>query len=181
MNNNSLHFSSYQPGYGAGSAPYGAPPPGAPGPQLAGLGPRFLAYLIDSLIVGGILLVGYILMIVFAVAGAATQTEAGSTAGGLVATLVFFILFPLAIGIALYNQIYLAGKNNGQTIGKKMMKIRIVKQDGTQFGYGDAFLRNIIGYWISNLICSLGFLWILFDKQRQGWHDKIFKTYVVQA
>jgi len=72
-------------------------------------------------------------------------------------------------------------KSNGQTIGKKMMKIRIVKEDGTPIGYGDAILRNIIGYIISGALCYLGFIWALFDARKQGFHDKIFKTLVVAA
>jgi uncharacterized RDD family membrane protein YckC len=131
--------------------------------------------------VGIIVGIGYALVAVIAVAGSATQTDAGATLGGVGAMLVLLILFPAALAVMLFNEVYLAGKNNGQTIGKRMMSIRVAKEDGTPFGYMDAFLRNIIGYWISGLICGLGFIWGLFDSRNQTWHDKIFHTLVVRA
>jgi hypothetical protein len=36
-----------------------------------------------------------------------------------------------------------------------------------------------VGYIISGLALSLGFIWLAFDPKRQGWHDKIARTYVV--
>jgi hypothetical protein len=36
-----------------------------------------------------------------------------------------------------------------------------------------------VGYLVSGIVMSLGFIWILFDRKRQGWHDKLARTYVV--
>jgi len=197
MNNDStrsIHQSSYQPGgYQPGGYPPGgyAPGPGGyqypaqqpwvPGSQMAGLGGRIVAFLIDRFIIGIIVGVAYFLMAMLIVAGAATQSDAGQSVAGLGILMVWLVVIPAALLIMLFNEVYLAGKNNGQTIGKKLMGIRIVKEDGTQFGYMDAFLRNVIGYWISSLVCSLGFFWGLFDSRNQTWHDKIFHTLVVSA
>jgi uncharacterized RDD family membrane protein YckC len=178
---NTLHFSYQQQGPGSGYTPYSTPPPGGPDGQLADVGPRILAFLIDGLVIGAIVLVGYILAIVLAVGGAATGSDAGSTAGSLFALLIWLVCGLAALGFWFYNQILTVVKTNGQTLGKKWMKIRIVKEDGTQITYGDAFLRNLVGYWISGLVCYLGFIWGLFDARRQAWHDKIFKTLVVKA
>ena len=175
-----VYQSSYEPG-GYSGGPSGYAPSGSTGQQPAGAGPRILAYLIDYLIPVGICLIGYILFAVFAVGGAATNSQEAATAGAGVGLLLILLFGAAALAFALYNQIFLVVKNNGQTIGKKMMKIRIVKEDGTSFGYGDAVLRNIVGYWISSLVCGLGFIWALFDARKQGWHDKIFKTLVVAA
>jgi uncharacterized RDD family membrane protein YckC len=194
----SIHQFSYQPGgYQPGGYPPGgyAPGPGNypyPGPQswtpvgeLANLGGRIVAYLIDRFLIGflvGIILgIGYLIAFIIAVAGAATQTEAGSVIGGLGFMFILLLLVPVGLAAWLFNEVYLAGKNNGQTIGKRLMKIRIAKEDGTPFGYMDAFLRNFIGYWISSLACGLGFIWGLFDNRNQTWHDKIFHTVVVRA
>ncbi len=68
----------------------------------------------------------------------------------------------------------------GQTVGKKWMKIKVISADGTPMTLTKGFLRYI-GYIISGVVLQLGFLWILFDKEDQGWHDKIAKTYVVKA
>ena len=197
MNNDStrwIHQSSYQPGgYQPGGYPPGgyAPGPGGyqypaqqpwvPGGQMAGLGGRIVAFLIDRFIIGIIVGVAYFLMVMLIVAGAATQSDAGQSVAGLGILMVWLVVIPAALLIMLFNEVYLAGKNNGQTIGKKLMGIRIVKEDGTQFGYMDAFLRNVIGYWISSLVCSLEFFWGLFDSRNQTWHDKIFHTLVVTA
>ncbi len=69
----------------------------------------------------------------------------------------------------------------GSTIGKKHQKLKVVTLDGKPIGYGRAFIRESFGKIISSLIFSLGFFWILIDKKRQGWHDKIAKTLVVET
>jgi len=66
----------------------------------------------------------------------------------------------------------------GQTPGKALLGIRIIPVDGKKLSVGRALLRYI-GYWISTAGLLLGFLWILVDDRRQGWHDKISGTYVV--
>lgn len=68
---------------------------------------------------------------------------------------------------------------NGQTPGMKMAKIKLCGTDGTYpIGYGKGFIRWI-GMYISVLVLFLGFLWILIDENKQGWHDKMADTYVV--
>jgi uncharacterized RDD family membrane protein YckC len=66
---------------------------------------------------------------------------------------------------------------SGQTVGKALTGIKVVRTDGYPLGFGKAILRYI-GYLISSLLLSLGFLWIGFDARRQGWHDKIAGTLV---
>ena len=63
----------------------------------------------------------------------------------------------------------------------KMMGIRVVRdRDGGPITSGQAILR-LIGYWVSGLVFCLGYLWILIDKRRRGWHDLIAGTVVVEA
>ena len=66
---------------------------------------------------------------------------------------------------------------SGQTVGKALTGIKVVRTDGNALGYGKAFLRYV-GYLISALVLSIGFLWIGFDSRRQGWHDKVAGTLV---
>ncbi len=68
---------------------------------------------------------------------------------------------------------------DGRTVGKKIMKIKIVTIEGKPITPGKAILRYL-GYIISSLGAFLGFLWIIWDKNHQGWHDKIAKTLVVK-
>jgi uncharacterized RDD family membrane protein YckC len=76
-------------------------------------------------------------------------------------------------------QWYFLTQQNGQTPGKMLMKIRVIKTDGTRISDSDAVLRYI-GYLINSAVASIGWIWAVFDKKNQGWHDKIAKTYVVK-
>jgi len=68
----------------------------------------------------------------------------------------------------------------GQTIGKAIMGIKIVPLNGRKM----TLMRSIIryaGYYPSGLVFGLGFLWILIDDKRSGWHDRLAGTCVVYA
>lgn len=67
----------------------------------------------------------------------------------------------------------------GQTIGKRIMGVRVVQTNGQRVTFWAA-VRRQIGYVISAIL-FLGYLWILFDNRRQGFHDKLAGTYVVYA
>jgi uncharacterized RDD family membrane protein YckC len=66
----------------------------------------------------------------------------------------------------------------GQTPGMTLMGLRVVTTDGHYLSFGQS-IRRLIGYIVSALVLFLGFLWILVDDRRQGWHDKIAGTCVV--
>ena len=66
----------------------------------------------------------------------------------------------------------------GQTPGKMAFRVRIVTTDGKRIRFGTAVLRLLM-YLVSGFILCLGFLQIAFDQRKQGWHDKVAKTYVV--
>jgi uncharacterized RDD family membrane protein YckC len=67
----------------------------------------------------------------------------------------------------------------GQTPGKRVLGVRIVRTDGKRLRFGNA-IRREIGYVISGIL-FLGYLWILFDNRRQGLHDKLAGTIVVYS
>ena len=75
---------------------------------------------------------------------------------------------------------YCLTQREGQTIGKKMMNIKVIKRDGSELGIWDAILRSIFGYAFSGLSFGIGFLWASYDKQAQGWHDMIADTIVIR-
>ncbi len=66
----------------------------------------------------------------------------------------------------------------GQTPGKMLLGLRVVQATGEPMTFGLAFLRWA-GYLVSKLAVYLGFIWIAFDRRKQGWHDKIAGTVVV--
>src|SRR5688572_26684815 len=62
----------------------------------------------------------------------------------------------------------------GASIGKMVMGIKIVKENGKPITYGDALVREIASI-LSLAILFLGFITIIWDKKKQSWHDKIAK------
>lgn len=66
------------------------------------------------------------------------------------------------------------------TPGKKFFGLSIIPlKSCARFGYSDTFLRTL-AYFVSGLFLGIGFLWMAFDKHKQGWHDKIAKTSVLR-
>ena len=66
----------------------------------------------------------------------------------------------------------------GQTPGKSLLGVRIARVTGQPLTVRRALLRYL-GYWLSAIPLGLGFLWVLMDDRRQGWHDKLAGTCVV--
>jgi uncharacterized RDD family membrane protein YckC len=124
----------------------------ASGPR-AGFWTRFAAAIIDGLIVAVVIVV-----LTLALKGA-------GYALGLLFSAAYFI--------------YFEGGPTGQTLGKRAMGIRVVSFDtGGPIGYGRAFIRWI-GRFVSQLIIYIGYLWMLWDKEKQCWHDKFASDVVV--
>ena len=83
----------------------------------------------------------------------------------------------LLLGLAYYA--YLEGSPSGQTVGKRAMNIRVIDfAGGGAIGPGRALLRYV-GRILSAIPCALGYFWMLWDKEKQTWHDKIATTVVV--
>ncbi|MXX92179.1 MAG: RDD family protein [Chloroflexi bacterium] len=128
--------------------------------EIASVGQRFGAFLVDFVIS---VLVGVVGLI------------AASAIGGDVNVVNFLV----SIGYWIVVLVMVATR--GQSPGKIAIGIKIVKTDGRPIGFGTTLLREVIGKIISSIIILLGYIWILFDGQRQGWHDKIASTYVVKV
>jgi len=69
---------------------------------------------------------------------------------------------------------------SGQTIGKKMLKIKIIKQNYQKAGVGTILLREIIGRFLCGITLNIGYLMALFNQRKMGLHDKVAGTIVVQ-
>ena len=90
--------------------------------------------------------------------------------------------FVVATGLIVSVLYYVVAwaKGGGQTIGNFSCMMRIVGTNGQPIGWGKAILRYV-GYYISGIPLAIGFIWAAFDKRRQGWHDKIARTYVIES
>ena len=65
------------------------------------------------------------------------------------------------------------------TLGKMLVKVKVVGPDLGPISYGTAALREIVGKFVAAIVCYLGFIWAGFDERKQGWQDKIANTYVI--
>lgn len=113
---------------------------------------------------GALILDGILLAIIGAILQAVLKGAAASTVS-LLAGLAYFTLF--------------VGSARGQTPGMIAQGIRVISFDGSgSIGYGRAFIRWIAGY-LSAIVFFLGFFWMLWDKEKQCWHDKLASDVVV--
>ena len=73
------------------------------------------------------------------------------------------------------------GSTRGQTPGMAAVGVNVVSSDGSgSIGYARALIRTIGGF-ISAAPYALGFLWMLWDKDKQCWHDKFASAFVVRT
>ncbi|MGD0690524.1 MAG: RDD family protein [Candidatus Bathyarchaeia archaeon] len=132
-----------------------------------GIGPRLVAQIIDSVV-----LVVLFLLVGFALSGSFTFEFQGEAA------------YPFLIAYGLIVILYYAILEGtmGATFGKKLVKIKVVKDDGSACGIGPAFVRTLLRF-----IDALPFLYIIGlvliarseKKQRLG--DRLARTVVVKA
>ena len=128
--------------------------------EIASAGQRLGAFLVD-----------FVISIVVGIAGFVIGSAMGL--GEQTMNTVFGIVYWIIVLIMVASR--------GQSPGKIAIGIKIVKTDGTPIGFGTTLLREVIGKIVSAIILLLGYIWVLFDGQRQGWHDKIASTYVVKV
>ena len=67
----------------------------------------------------------------------------------------------------------------GQTIGKKIFNIQVVRVDGSPLDFLDA-LGRWIGFMFGLCMFGLGLLWAVFNKDGRAWHDKLAGTMVIR-
>ena len=67
------------------------------------------------------------------------------------------------------------------TIGKMLTRMKIVDAKTGKPASALQCVVRYVAYFVSALALGLGFLWVAFDKKKQGWHDKIARTLVVKT
>jgi len=112
--------------------------------------------------------------------------------GALIVDGVIVAVVPLVLGaiagvtaayaawivIGITYELYFVG-STGQTYGRRAFHIRVVdRQDGGPIGYGRAAVR-VFGRWLAAVPFYLGYFWMLWDKEKQCWQDKMANDVVV--
>jgi uncharacterized membrane protein SpoIIM required for sporulation/uncharacterized RDD family membrane protein YckC len=143
--------------------------------ELAGLGSRFLALLVDALLIFIIIIV---LIIAAAVVGFGAIAAAGSaSAGSWALAVAVFLYFVVMWGYFLLFEAI----NSGQTPGKKWAGIRVVRDDGLPAAWREAALRNLVrpADILPPPACLVGGLMIMFSKNGKRLGDLLAGTIVV--
>jgi uncharacterized RDD family membrane protein YckC len=193
------------PGYGPAPAPYGypghppyrlpPPPPVSPsGQPLANFGDRLLAYLLDLLIfmaAAVVLMVPFFAVVVLLLVPQTQEMQPDGTPVEpgfatfflplLLAELVFVLLM---LGVYYLYSVEYQGRS-GQTVGKRVMKIRVVPLDpAARLDRGMLAKRFLVQY-VAGFVPLFSYLdgfWQLWDKPyQQCLHDKFAKTAVVKV
>lgn len=131
-------------------------------------GKRLLAYLIDNIMFQGTF--SFIAFIIIKIVG---RDEYGGLS--LLAILLLIIVF---IGYALFYYAYQHSRT-GQTPGKKMMNLQLMRSDGQNISMLQASIRYFIKF-ISFFVLFLPMLPILFNKQKQALHDMVIDSVVIR-
>lgn len=148
-------------------------------PPYASLNARALAWLIDTLIV--VVPVGLALLALALALGDDLQDV--FSVGVVPLTLAAAALYyPRTMGRS--------GPFEGQTWGKQIARVRVLRLDGQPVTGGTAVLRDVFGKWFLFSLLAffaifvptiVNFIWPAFDKQAQALHDKMAATVVVRA
>ena len=158
-------------------APTWQAPPGEPGPfpglKFADHGKRLVSYILDVIIVAVLTTVAAIALVILIAVFVAMGLDWLAALSGISLVIAVFL-----ISLAYWPYFWIHG---GVTPGMRAVGgLRVVMdKDGGPVTLGPAVLR-LIGYWIDSLVFYLGFIWILIDSRRRGWHDLIAGTVVVQ-
>ncbi len=140
-----------------GQQPYGQQPQyGQPQLQYVGVGPRFLAYLIDSIIIG---VVAGILSVVF--------RNAPGLSGALTAVLAFAYFIVMEA-------------TQGATLGKMALGLRVVKTDGSPISWTESVIRNLLRIIDGLFVYLVGAILVWTSPLKQRLGDRAANTVVVR-
>jgi uncharacterized RDD family membrane protein YckC len=142
--------------------------------NLAGIGSRFVAVLLDQLIIGGAyFVIGFAALIVLSALGASHKLDSLTT--WFLAVLIF-LAFAIFWGyFALFEAWW-----HGQTPGKRVMKLRVIKDSGRQITLFEALARNLlraVDYFPSMYLT--GVITMLCNKRNKRLGDFVAGTLVV--
>lgn len=143
------------------------------GLEPAGIFPRLYAWIIDRLLIGSL----WVLLVCWGIVAYLSWTRWPPDLLDLAALVGILLLWGIALHAA-YFVVFVGGC--GQTPGKMLCGLAVVRRDGTPPGYGRALLR-----WVGSVIAALplwlGFLGVLVTAERRGLHDWIAGTRVVRS
>lgn len=104
-----------------------------------------------------------------------TFLTSGTILGDLTLALIGLASFLLVTGYGTF-----AWYLTGATIGDTLMGLEVVDLAGGRLTFWRS-IRRMIGVYVAAIPLFLGFIWVLFSKDRRGWHDMIGGSFVVYS
>jgi len=97
--------------------------------------------------------------------------------GGVLSFLKWYAVILVGLGVGALLYFTLLNARGRQTLGKRVFGLCVVQSDGTLPGWRQALFRSL-AYLVSEGAFYVGFLWVLWDRKREAWHDKLSGTAV---
>jgi uncharacterized RDD family membrane protein YckC len=148
--------------------------------HVTGFGRRFIAAIMDGLLLGSISLTVTLLTALVLGAPMPHIREIGPdllVAGILDRNPMAVGAIGLFAGLTILYELYGAGMA-GQTLGMRLVQIRIISSRGRPPGAVRGLVR-VLAFLPSVLPGGLGWLWAVFDREHRALHDHIAGTYVI--
>lgn len=137
----------------------------------AGFISRLLAWIVDRVLIS----------VVFGIVSFSGDYIINRFAPDNVTVTAIVVIVVVIVNITIYFLYFIGGwMIAGQTLGKALFGLRVVRVDGSRLKLRNAFARLIFS-WLSSLGLYLGYLWVLVDKRRRAFHDHLGGTIVVYS
>jgi uncharacterized RDD family membrane protein YckC len=152
----------------------------------ASFGARFVAMIIDYIIIG--ILQGIVITPLLAVLGVGIATQGENLSNlteeeqiGLIGSFVATFMSAMIViyCIALFYFALMESSKAQASVGKMALGIKVTDTEGQRISFGKAFLRSI-GKIVSGMIMYIGYIMAAFTDKKQGLHDMIANTLVVK-
>ena len=146
--------------------------------ELAGLGTRSMAYLLDTALRYGLLIALVVtIMLIFNAVGVDWDSIGGRLGTKVIAILLILLYFFMEWGyFATFEWLW-----SGQTPGKRAAGIRVLKDGGGPLSFLDAALRNLVRLVdASGPLAAVGMMFIFFRKKNKRPGDYLARTIVVR-
>ncbi len=139
---------------------------------------RVVAIIVDTIILAIVMVVLSLPLGMQAMMMNMTNYTNPAAAAGLAGSSMLFTVLSLLIGLGYFT--YFEG-TTGQTIGKRMVNIKVVKENGKQVTYMDALVRTILRMIDGIGMYIVGLIVVLASEKKQRVGDMAAKTLVVKA
>jgi uncharacterized RDD family membrane protein YckC len=152
--------------------------------QLADGGKRFIAFLIDVILLWIVQMIVISILSAVGIAGlASSNTNMDNMGDGQAAAMMAYFmgagltiqLISFVIQVAYFT--IMESSESQATIGKRAMNLIVADENGVRLSTQQALIRNISRI-VSGIICLIGYFMAFFTEKKQALHDIIAKTNV---